>query len=141
MNRLIVEIPSLPYAHRLHGYDGRCSRIHGHNARVTLTVEGDTLDAQGFVCDFYDVKRRLAGVLAAYDHTLLLGPRDPLAEVLRGALEPFAEMPVPPTAEHLAEHVLAAMVASAKGEAWRVVSVRWEEEPGFVAEVLACRTP
>lgn len=134
MNRLVVEVASLPYAHRLHGYDGRCSRIHGHNARVTLTVEGEALDAQGFVADFYDVKRRLNSVLSVFDHTLVLGPSDPLREVLLREGEAFRALAYPPTAEHLARFVLKAMTLDCDGQPWRAVSVRWEEEPGFAAE-------
>lgn len=136
MNHLIVEVPSLPYAHRLYGYAGRCSRIHGHNARVTLVVEGSVLDAQGFVADFYDVKRRLMERLAVFDHTLVLARNDPAALVLDRAGEAFSVIDHPPTAEWFARDILRAMQSESIGQPWRVVSVRWEEEPGFAAEAV-----
>jgi 6-pyruvoyltetrahydropterin/6-carboxytetrahydropterin synthase len=137
VNRLVVEIPSVPYGHRLYGYEGKCSRQHGHNARVTLTIEGEALDAQGFVCDFYEVRTVLLKALARFDHFLVLGPGDPLVEMYEAAGEPFARFDHPPTAEHLARWVLRE-VATLKpaGAPWRPVSVRWEEEPGFAAEAV-----
>ncbi|MFO7582720.1 6-pyruvoyl trahydropterin synthase family protein, partial [Guyparkeria sp.] len=34
-------------AHRLHGYDGNCARLHGHNWRVVVEVTGTQLDSVG----------------------------------------------------------------------------------------------
>lgn len=123
---------SVVYGHRLHGYPGRCARIHGHNAVVTVRVESSDLDAHGFVVDFYEVRAALDAVLAGFDHTLLLAPNDPLAAVLRNAGEPFRELASPPSAEHLARLVLEALNTGARP--WRAAWVRWEEEPGFCAE-------
>ena len=123
---------SVVYGHRLHGYNGRCARIHGHNAVVTVRVEAQELDAQGFVVDFYEVKRALDDELARLDHRLLLGPCDPLAETLRAAGEPFVELGEAPTAECLARLLCGLLNTDARP--WRVAWVRWEEEPGFSAE-------
>lgn len=127
----------VPYAHRLHGYPGRCARLHGHNGLVTLTVEAPSLDAQGFVADFYALRGVLALAVADFDHTLLLGPSDPVTAALLALGEAHRELTSPPTAEHLASLVLGSVAEQARrlGAAWRPVTVSWEEEPGFVAEV------
>lgn len=44
-------------SHQLHGLrDGHpCGRVHGHNYVVRVTLEGDTLDADGFLLDYGDL--------------------------------------------------------------------------------------
>lgn len=122
------------YGHRLHGYAGRCARIHGHNGVVTVRVEADSLDAQGFVADFYDIRAAVNEVVDSFDHALILGPGDPMLAPLRAGGEHHVELATPPTAEHLAALVLTRL-SEPRGQRWRVRSVRWEEEPGFAAEV------
>lgn len=125
------------YGHRLHGYNGRCARLHGHNGVVTVRVAADALDAQGFVADFYEVQRIARAAVDRFDHAMILGPDDPVLLVLKAMREHHVELASPPTAEHLARLTLDAMAAaiSQAGHPWRVTSVRWEEEPGFCAEV------
>jgi 6-pyruvoyl-tetrahydropterin synthase len=124
------------YGHRLNGYAGRCARIHGHNGVVTVRVEADSLDAQGFVADFYEIRTAVDVVVDGFDHALILGPGDPMLAPLRAAGEHHVELATPPTAEHLAALVLERL-SEPRGQRWRVRSVRWEEEPGFAAEVSA----
>lgn len=138
MPSLIVTHKSLPYAHRLHGYCGRCSRVHGHNARIEVTVEADALDAQGFVVDFYEVSTALSNALAAFDHSLILCETDPLVAVMLDAGEHIVAFHAPPTAEHLARYVLDkvnahARLSSPSGRPWRATRATWQEEEGFVA--------
>ena len=54
-------------AHFLPGYDGPCSRMHGHTWRAEIWVSGDIDKATGMVVDFKDVK----DVVRSLDHTLL----------------------------------------------------------------------
>jgi len=58
-------------AHRLHGYDGDCARLHGHNWKVEVMVEGEQLDEVGMVIDFKEIKRHAKAVVAELDHTYL----------------------------------------------------------------------
>jgi 6-pyruvoyltetrahydropterin/6-carboxytetrahydropterin synthase len=58
-------------AHSLKGYQGECSRMHGHTWDVEVTVRGDELDAIGILYDFKTLKDDLRGVLGDYDHVLL----------------------------------------------------------------------
>jgi 6-pyruvoyltetrahydropterin/6-carboxytetrahydropterin synthase len=56
-------------AHRLPRYDGPCSRVHGHNYRFLVGVEGEVNPATGMIADFGDVKAAVqAQVLARVDH-------------------------------------------------------------------------
>lgn len=55
-------------AHRLHGYDGDCERLHGHNWKVDVVLRGERLDGLGMVVDFRDAKRLIQEVLEEFDH-------------------------------------------------------------------------
>ena len=66
--RLDVEL-HFAAAHRLPRYDGACSRLHGHNYRFFIGIEGDVDPGSGMITDFGDVKRIVQEhVLARVDH-------------------------------------------------------------------------
>jgi 6-pyruvoyltetrahydropterin/6-carboxytetrahydropterin synthase len=70
-------------AHHLPWHPGKCKRLHGHNYRFEVTVEGP-LDERGVVIDFYDLSAVVdAEVVSRYDHRLLNDFFDnPTAEVV-----------------------------------------------------------
>src|SRR5512138_1856299 len=69
--RLEVEF-TFAAAHRLPRYDGPCSRVHGHNYRFLVALEGDVDPASGMIADFGEVKRIVGEqVLARADHRSL----------------------------------------------------------------------
>jgi 6-pyruvoyltetrahydropterin/6-carboxytetrahydropterin synthase len=55
-------------AHALRNYHGKCERLHGHNWRVQVTMEGDRLDEAGMLVDFVELKRVLRQVMERVDH-------------------------------------------------------------------------
>jgi len=68
--RLTVE-DSFASAHQLREYKGQCERLHGHNWRVEVTVEGNELNDQGLLLDFKGIKGALSHILQGLDHTFL----------------------------------------------------------------------
>jgi len=78
-------------AHFIGGYNGKCSRLHGHNWTVETVVRGEELDALGMLIDFKIIKAELNKVLEDFDHRFL------------NELETFAEEN--PTAENLARKI------------------------------------
>ena len=58
-------------AHRLVGYDGLCSALHGHNWTVQVFIRASGLDKIGIAADFTVVKRELTALLASFDHKYL----------------------------------------------------------------------
>src|SRR5262249_36836503 len=53
-------------------YEGdKCERLHGHNYRATVEIEGD-LDANAYVFDFIALKRHTKAVTDELDHRMLL---------------------------------------------------------------------
>ena len=94
--------------HRVHGHEGKCAHLHGHNYRVHFTVEGH-LDAVGRVLDFSAIKDKLCNWLEAnWDHKMLIGEEDPMRAVLERT-DPGGVVIVPfnPTAENMANYLLA----------------------------------
>ena len=63
--------------HRLLDYDGKCAFPHGHTYRAEVFLESDTLDPQGLVFDFTELKRRVKSWIDDnWDHSFLLNSRD-----------------------------------------------------------------
>jgi len=59
-------------AHALPFYEGVCKRMHGHNYRLQVTVEGKPNPNDGMIRDFEDIKQRVwASALTAADHHCL----------------------------------------------------------------------
>lgn len=74
MNRGIYEIKvedSFSSAHHLRNYKGKCERIHGHNWKVEVVVEGENLDSTGMLIDFTVLKEKLRYILSRLDHSNL----------------------------------------------------------------------
>jgi 6-pyruvoyltetrahydropterin/6-carboxytetrahydropterin synthase len=80
-------------AHRLPRYEGPCFRMHGHNYRFLVTLDGDVDPGTGMIADFGRVKEIVhEHVLARADHrTLNDFLENPTAEnIARWAYETLA---------------------------------------------------
>ena len=58
-------------AHYLKGYDGACRNVHGHNYKVEVFLEGNSLQETAMLVDFKQIKKYLADILERLDHQLL----------------------------------------------------------------------
>ncbi len=58
-------------AHFIDGYDGKCSRLHGHNWIIEAVVRGEALDNLGMLIDFKIIKAELNKILDEFDHRFL----------------------------------------------------------------------
>lgn len=62
-------------------YEGdRCERLHGHNYRTAVEVEG-TLDENFYVFDFIALKHRTKAITDELDHRMMLATRNAHIEV------------------------------------------------------------
>jgi 6-pyruvoyltetrahydropterin/6-carboxytetrahydropterin synthase len=111
MFELQVEV-DFSAAHRLCGYQGACSQLHGHNFRAVVYLRGSELDSQGMLIDFRDVKRICREVVGPLDHQFL------------NDVPPFGE--TAPTSENLARFLFGALrdALGAAGWAGRVTVSR-----------------
>jgi 6-pyruvoyltetrahydropterin/6-carboxytetrahydropterin synthase len=65
-------------------YEGdKCERLHGHNYRATVEIEGD-LDENQYVFDFIALKHRTKAITDELDHRMLLATRNPLIALEEG---------------------------------------------------------
>jgi 6-pyruvoyltetrahydropterin/6-carboxytetrahydropterin synthase len=82
--------------HRILHHDGKCSRPHGHNYKITVEVTGD-LTEEGWVVDKGDV----TDVIDAWDHRFLVEEGDPLVNAFEasGDGDALVVLDHPPTAE------------------------------------------
>jgi len=70
-------LPNVPENHK-------CRELHGHTYHLTIFVEGQVLEEQGWVLDFNDLKKAVKPVIEMVDHTYLnniLGLENPTTEV------------------------------------------------------------
>jgi len=65
-------------------YEGdKCERLHGHNYRATVEIEGD-LDDNHYVFDFIALKNRTKAITDELDHHMLLPTRSRFIAVEEG---------------------------------------------------------
>jgi 6-pyruvoyltetrahydropterin/6-carboxytetrahydropterin synthase len=55
-------------AHIIRGYNGPCSRLHGHNWKVTVEAKTEVLDNLGMSVDFYVLQKKTEEITAKFDH-------------------------------------------------------------------------
>jgi 6-pyruvoyltetrahydropterin/6-carboxytetrahydropterin synthase len=66
-------------------YEGdRCERLHGHNYRAAVAVEGP-LDANHYVFDFIALKNRTKAIVDELDHRMMLPTRNEFIRVEEGS--------------------------------------------------------
>ena len=104
-------------AHTLVGYDGPCSRLHGHTWHVEVTVTGKDLDKVGLLADFKVLKNKLKSVLLPLDHVNL------------NDLPAFTG--INPSTENLAKHIYAQFSRAIAPLALTQVQV-WESDTASV---------
>ena len=81
----------LQAGHKLTGYDGPCSRWHGHTWKVEVEIYGPSLDELNMLLDFRVIK----DTIKAYDHQDLNDVCDvdcPTAEYLAKAIYDSLEL-------------------------------------------------
>ncbi|MBF0303188.1 MAG: 6-carboxytetrahydropterin synthase QueD [Desulfamplus sp.] len=103
-------------AHELHGYNGNCSKIHGHNWIIETFVQCRQLNEIGIGIDFRDVKDTVKKILKSVDHTHL------------NDLEPFKT--TNPTSENIAKFIYKELERHLNNTYIRVSKVKVCETPG-----------
>ena len=97
---------------------GERETTHGHNWRVSVFVRGPRVDADGMLCDFHMIERRVDEVTGRLNNADL------------NRTTPFDK--VNPTAERVAQHIAESVAPSLPAEV-RLSHVRVTEAPGCAA--------
>lgn len=103
-------------AHALDGYDGNCSKIHGHNWIIEIFVQCRQLNAIGIGIDFRDVKESVKKILKKVDHTHL------------NTLDIFKD--INPTSENIARFLYGELETHLNTPYIKVSKVKVSETPG-----------
>ena len=107
-------------AHALRNYHGKCENLHGHNFRVQITMQGETLDETGMLVDFVEVKDLMMEVVGYLDHQSL------------NDLAPFDV--INPSAENIAKYFHDRLAAGLQVGGVRISEVRiWETDTSSAA--------
>ena len=117
--------------HRLIHYRGKCFRLHGHQWRVQVWIEGTTDERTGIVLDYNCIKE----VVGQFDHQVILNAEDPMVASIE-AFHPVVTTPGDPTSELIAA-LLAGMIdaeAERQGLDARVAKIRVWESTSCYAE-------
>lgn len=88
--------------HRLPFHEGGCRNVHGHSYRMRVSVSG-TLDQNGMVVDYFDLRRILDPVIERIDHAFLCDRSDtPMLSFLEENDLKRVVVDFPSTAENIA---------------------------------------
>ena len=135
----------LEMAHALVGYEGKCSRLHGHSYRLGVTVECDAAALQnagseeGMGVDFGVIKEIVERtIVEPYDHSLLLrrtAEAEEVVEVLTRHFEGVYAFDWQPTSENILLH-FASLIAPHIPQGIRLHSLRLHETAHNCAELV-----
>ena len=118
------------YGHRLLDYEGKCRFLHGHNGRVEIELEGESLDSRGMVTDFGQIKSVMKKWIDEnLDHRMILRQDDPAVAFVKEHGEPCFLVAENPTAETIARVIF----EEARKQGFPVVSVVLWETPDSCA--------
>ena len=84
-------------ANRQIGDVGKCGKLHGHNWKVDVEIDGYVTSDIGYLVDFKDIY----DVIDTFDHTTMLRDDDPLVRVLVMYGQKVEVLPVNATCENL----------------------------------------
>jgi len=118
-------------SHRLLHYEGKCFRLHGHQWRVEVWMEGEPDPETQILADYNLIK----GVVNTFDHQVILNREDPMVTCL-SEFQEVVTTPGDPTSENLA-CVIAGMInekCQAVGNDACVTKIRVWESTSCYAE-------
>lgn len=124
--------------HRLSKHAGDCKYIHGHNFGVKIGLKSETLDENGMVIDFSEVKRLLKIFTAQFDHSITLNKIEDqdLAHILSERGFKVNAIEAEPTAENMARAIFKYMQEHIETERVKVDFVEVHENDTSTATYI-----
>ncbi len=111
----LTTIVDFEAAHCLRDYPGKCSRLHGHNWQVEVSVCGSELNELGLLIDFRDLKAAVQEILMQLDHYYL------------NDLPAFQTLN--PSAENIAKYLYEELAASSALTGLKLTKIKVWESP------------
>jgi len=84
--------------HRQLGDDSKCGKLHGHNWKVEIKIDGE-VDKIGYIIDFKELK----DLLEPFDHAMILNKNDEFVKILQERNQKVYVMDENPSCENLSE--------------------------------------
>lgn len=135
----------LEMAHALVGYEGKCSRLHGHSYRLEVTIECEDKTLQnegsemGMGIDFGTIREIVERtIIEPYDHSLLVRrceQTEEVVEVLSHHFEGVYAVDWQPTSENILSH-FTSLLAPHIPAGTRLYSLRLHETEKNCAELV-----
>ncbi len=120
--------------HRLPEHFGKCKNIHGHSYKMLVEFEG-TVDDNGMIMDYYDVKKVIEPLVEAMDHSFMVYKDDPVVlEFLEKLNSKKIIVGFQSTVENITVYVLNEIKKTALPKNITKVKVRVCETPDDYAE-------
>lgn len=92
--------------HRLPYHKGKCVNLHGHSYKAVIEIEG-TIDKNGLVIDFYDLKKIVNPIIEKLDHAFMVYDQDKeLLRVLKKLNTKICLVPFHSTVENITTYLL-----------------------------------
>lgn len=102
-----IRYHDISVGHRVHGHEGKCKHLHGHNYRIHFHCTAPALDMLGRVIDFSVIKEKLCMWLEDnWDHRFLVWEEDPMCSYLLNIDNTVVKVPFNPTAENIAKFLV-----------------------------------
>jgi len=112
----------------------RCEKLHGHNYRASLLVEGGLEEDSWFVVDFSAVKKVMRALTAELDHRVLLPRDNPKLAIQPRYVFPAGDcviLPIPnTTVEMLAQYLAGRVRNELRATHLKTLEVEVEENFG-----------
>ncbi len=130
----VTKIFNFAYAHYLPDYDGPCKNVHGHNAKLEITLDGRIDPKTGMVLDFTILKEFVQNnIIKLFDHTFLNELYLPEIENMGEKIDVlYLEIRSNPTAERMVEFIVALLQREYKGRVSLEKVKFWETDTSYV---------
>jgi 6-pyruvoyltetrahydropterin/6-carboxytetrahydropterin synthase len=137
---LVCKEIEFDYGHRVPNHKSKCRNLHGHRARVRVSVDGYIITVpgssdEGMVIDFGDLKLiMMQEIDESFDHSFIMYDKDPFLSILSQILvqDPMHRLRIVdfvPTAENFAKHIYYKMKGKLITKGIKIKSVEFWETP------------
>lgn len=126
--------------HRLPFHKGKCKNLHGHSYKMMVELKG-SLDENGMVLDYYDVKEIIGPIVEELDHSFMVYRKDEeLLNVLKLLGSKHVVVDFQTTAENMCHYFLNKIKAANPPERISEITVWvYETENTYATETLALK--
>ncbi|MCE1189901.1 MAG: 6-carboxytetrahydropterin synthase [Ignavibacteria bacterium] len=122
--------------HRLPFHKGKCTNLHGHSYKAVVGFEG-SLDDNGMLIDFYDIKQIMAPIIEELDHAFVLHKEDTeVIEYLKNLKSKIVVFDFHSTAENLCLYFLTTIAQNIPSNITAVTVRLYETEDAYAEETL-----